>query len=102
VGYLLRADQVLTGPTGQRMCPGAVLVGAETIVAVGAPDEVAAMPAAQSAIKLAFPGMTILPELINAHVHLAFNGRADRVDELMNHRDDARLVLARPVAPASF
>ena len=94
MAYLLCADQVLTGPAGQRISPGAVLVDAETIVAVGPRDQVATMPAAQSALELAFPGMTILPGLINAHVHLAFNGRADLVDELMNQRDDARLVLA--------
>ena len=94
MAYLLCADQVLTGPAGQRISPGAVLVDAETIVAVGPRDQVATMPAAQSALELAFPGTTILPGLINAHVHLAFNGRADLVDELMNQRDDARLVLA--------
>jgi imidazolonepropionase-like amidohydrolase len=94
MAYLLFADQVLAGPAGQRIRPGAVLIDADTIVAAGPGDQLAAMPAAQSAIELAFPGMTILPGLINAHVHLAFNGRADRVDELMNQRDEARLVLA--------
>ena len=84
MAYLLCADQVLTGPAGQRIRPGAVLVNADTIVAVGPWDQLVTMPAAQSAIELAFTGTTILPGLINTHVHLAFNGRADRVDELIN------------------
>lgn len=94
MAYLISADQILPGPAGQQIRSAAVLIDADTIVAAGPREQLADMPAAQAAIKLDFPGTTILPGLINAHVHLAFNGRPDRVEALMNCHDDARLVLA--------
>jgi imidazolonepropionase-like amidohydrolase len=92
--YLICADPILPGPAGQQIGSGAVLIDADTIVAAGPREQLTEMPAAQAAVELAFPGATILPGLINAHVHLAFNGRPDRVEELMNCHDDSRLVLA--------
>jgi imidazolonepropionase-like amidohydrolase len=72
---------------------GAVLVENELIVAVGRRDEVLAKADADI-VELAFPAATILPGLINAHVHLAFNSGPDRLSELMAPADEARLVLA--------
>lgn len=94
MAYLVSADRILPGPAGQQIRSGAVLIDAGTIVTAGPRERLAELAAAQAAVELDFPGSTILPGLINAHVHLAFNGRPDRVDELMNCHDDARLVLA--------
>src|SRR5918911_3125327 len=91
--YLLSASQVLTGPAGQRIVDGAVLVEDELIVAVGRRDNILAKADADI-VELAFPAATMLPGLINAHVHLAFNPSPDRLAELMAPADEARLVLA--------
>lgn len=94
MAYLICADQIIPGPAGQQMRSAAVLIDGDTIVATGSRERLIDMPAARDAVELDFPGATILPGLINAHVHLAFNGRPDRVEELMNCHDDSRLVLA--------
>ena len=91
--YLVSASQVLTGPAGQRVDGGAVLVEGESIVAVGLLDEVRAAAGADT-MELAFPSATILPGLINAHVHLAFNVGPDRLENLIAPADPARLALA--------
>jgi imidazolonepropionase-like amidohydrolase len=91
--YLLSASQVLTGPADQRILDGAVLIEDELIVAVGHREEILAKADADI-VELAFPAATILPGLINAHVHLAFNPGPDRLAELMAPADETRLVLA--------
>ena len=45
-------------------------------------------------VERAFPGATILPGLINAHVHLAFSAGPDRLAHLMGPLEEERLVLA--------
>ncbi|MDQ2881537.1 MAG: amidohydrolase family protein [Actinomycetota bacterium] len=91
--YLLPAPQVLIGPAGQRFDNGAVLVQGESIVAVGGHDEVRAAAGADL-VELAFPAATIMPGLINAHVHLAFNVGPDRLEKLTAPVDEPRLALA--------
>lgn len=91
--YLLSASQVLTGPADERILDGAVLIEDELIVAVGRREEILAKADADI-VELAFPAATILPGLINAHVHLAFNPGPDRLAELMAPADETRLVLA--------
>lgn len=91
--YLLSAAQVLTGPAGQRFDNGAVLVQGESIIAVGGHDDVRAAAGAD-VLELTFPAATILPGLINAHVHLAFSAGPDRLEKLMAPADQARLALA--------
>jgi imidazolonepropionase-like amidohydrolase len=91
--YLLSASQVLIGPAGQRFNNGAVLVHGELIVSVGSYDDVRAAAGADVA-ELAFPTATILPGLINAHVHLAFNVGSDRLEKLIAPVDEPRLMLA--------
>ncbi|SFO03864.1 amidohydrolase family protein [Amycolatopsis rubida] len=73
---LLAADQVLPGPAGQRIADGAVLCQDGTILAVGqrTPVERLASPTAE---RHDFPGGTILPGLINCHVHLVFDAGDD-------------------------
>jgi imidazolonepropionase-like amidohydrolase len=70
---VLRAAHVLDVRSGQMMSPGVVVVRGERIVAVGGKVEV---PAGARAIDL--PGLTLMPGLIDAHVHLFLHpGRAE-------------------------
>jgi imidazolonepropionase-like amidohydrolase len=70
---VLRAAHVLDVRTGQMMSPGVVVVRGERIVAVGA--EVAVPPGAHV---IDLPGLTLMPGLIDVHVHLFLHpGRAE-------------------------
>lgn len=79
---LLVAGQVLPGPAGQRIADGAVLVAGERSAAVGPRVEVErrAPPAVTT---LRYPSGTVLPGLIDAHVHLAFDAGPDPVSTLL-------------------
>lgn len=83
---LLTAQQVLIGPSGEKVSPGAVLVDGEVIVAVGTVRDVESQ-APRNVQRLEFPGGTILPGLINSHVHLAFGADKDIVDTLVRIDD---------------
>ncbi|MFD7923604.1 amidohydrolase family protein [Streptomyces sp. NPDC059740] len=75
---LIVADRVLTGPDGQVTRNGAVLVESGRITAVGPVREVEA--AAGSAVRrLDHPGATVLPGLIDCHVHLSFDSGPDPI-----------------------
>jgi len=71
VSILITADALIDG-TGTLHRPGAVLIDGERIVAVG--DRVAA---ASGAERVHFEGATILPGLIDCHVHLSDGGLPD-------------------------
>lgn len=75
---LLAADQVLPGPAGRRIHNGAVLLQDGTIRAVGPRAAVEGI-ASPTAERRAFPGGTILPGLINCHVHLVLDAGRDPV-----------------------
>ncbi|MEU3412236.1 metal-dependent hydrolase family protein [Streptomyces sp. NPDC006658] len=87
---LISAGQVLAGPPGQRTTGGAVLLDGPIIRAVGPHAEVAPL-ASPGALRLAYPTATILPGLIDAHVHLAFDSGPDPVGTLMKSDDSALL-----------
>ncbi|MFZ0118416.1 MAG: amidohydrolase family protein [Pseudonocardiaceae bacterium] len=91
--YLLSASQVLVGPAGQRFDNGAVLVQDESILAVGGYDDLRSAAGAD-VVELDFPAATILPGLINAHVHLAFKVGPDRLEKLIAPVAEPRLALA--------
>lgn len=92
----MTAGQVVVGPAARRITDGAVLVDGETIVAVGPRAEVQAQ-ASPDAVSLDRPDGTLLPGLINAHVHLVFEpghrAAADIVTAL-RATSDVDLVLA--------
>jgi imidazolonepropionase-like amidohydrolase len=70
---LLRAAHLLDVRSGELTTPGLVVVSGDHIVAAG--DEVQAPPGAQT---IDLPGLTLLPGLIDAHVHLFLHpGRAE-------------------------
>jgi imidazolonepropionase-like amidohydrolase len=91
VELLLSAGQVLTGPAGARIADGAVLTRDDEIVAVGPAAEVRAQ-AEPDTRELAFPGGTVLPGLIDCHVHLAFDASLKPV-EALQESDEFSLLL---------
>ncbi|MET9262098.1 amidohydrolase family protein [Amycolatopsis sp. NPDC004079] len=68
---LLSAGQLLIGPAGERIPGGAVLVDGTTITAVGPLTELE--HAADIGEHVHHPGGTLLPGLIDMHVHLCFS-----------------------------
>ena len=72
---LVSGRQVISDPERAPLPAAAVLVRGDAILAVGPTMELAA--AAPSAQRLDFPDATILPGLINAHLHLCFDVTTD-------------------------
>ncbi len=89
---LITGRRVVTGP-GQHLDDGAVLVDGELIAAVGPRAEVEKQ-APTGVPRFDFDG-TVLPGLIDAHVHLAFDGGADPVGALQESTDDQLLEAMR-------
>jgi imidazolonepropionase-like amidohydrolase len=87
---LITAGQLLTGPRGERVEDGAVLLRGERIVGAGKRPDVEPL-ASTAAERLDCPGSTVLPGLIDCHVHLAFDGRPDPAATLAGLDDDSLL-----------
>ncbi len=83
--FVISASQVLTGAAGHRFDRGAVLLEGSSIVAVGSREDIRA--AAPEATEIAYPTATIIPGLINAHVHLAFDPGPHRLERLTDNSD---------------
>ncbi|UGY94509.1 metal-dependent hydrolase family protein [Streptomyces gobiensis] len=79
---LITVGQLLHGPVGERTTDGAVLVQEGKIAAVGARAAVAAQ-APPSVTRLDFPGATLLPGLIDGHVHLSLDAGPEPVTTLL-------------------
>lgn len=86
---LITAGQVLTGVPGEVVHDGAVLVSDGRIEFVGPAAEVAV---SEGVARQHFPQGTLLPGLIDGHVHLAFDASADVVAALQA-TDDLDLLL---------
>ncbi|MEV4864573.1 amidohydrolase family protein [Streptomyces ossamyceticus] len=86
---LITAGRVLVG-SGAYLDDGAVLVEGDSITAVG-PRAKIAEGAGSDVTHLAFPEGTLVPGLIDAHVHLAFDGGADPVATLQESSDESLL-----------
>ncbi|MEU6375861.1 amidohydrolase family protein [Streptomyces sp. NPDC046909] len=86
---LITASRVLTG-SGTYLEDGAVLVEGDSIAAVGPRAQLADRADADGK-HLAFPDATVLPGLIDAHVHLAFDGGGDPVATLAESSDEKLL-----------
>ncbi|MCS0639631.1 amidohydrolase family protein [Streptomyces sp. LP05-1] len=91
---LVSARWMITGPGGRRLDDGAVLVRDGVIVDAGRHADVRAR-ASGSATAYAFPDGTLLPGLIDGHVHLVFDGGPDPVGSL---RDASAETLRRDMA----
>ncbi|MEU9981715.1 amidohydrolase family protein [Streptomyces sp. NPDC050856] len=87
---LVSAGHVITGPHGQRMTDAAVLVRDGVIVDVGPRADVEAR-APRGVRSFGHPDGTLLPGLIDAHVHLALDAGPDPVTALCE-ADDATLL----------
>ncbi|MEN8656206.1 amidohydrolase family protein [Streptomyces sp. 21So2-11] len=89
---LITADHVITGPAGQVIDDGAVLVDAGVITAVGTAAELDTLVDA-SVSRLRCPGATVMPGLIDCHVHLAFDAGPDPI-HAVTHADPGELAAA--------
>lgn len=87
---LITAATVLPGPAGECIPDGAVLLDGTTIHAVGPRQDI--VPLAGNAEHVDFPEHTVLPGLINAHVHLSFDTTEDWYAHL-HDSDDPDLLL---------
>jgi imidazolonepropionase-like amidohydrolase len=86
---LLRADLVLTGRPGESLPDGEVLVDGPQIVHVGRRGSAPDVPGTEVT---ELPGCTLLPGLIDAHVHLGFDRSLNPVTR-MSAEGDAHLLL---------
>ncbi|MZD03542.1 amidohydrolase family protein [Streptomyces sp. SID5785] len=89
---LITADRVLAGPEAHTIHDGAVLVRDGLVACVGPREEVQRC-AGPDESRLVFHGATVLPGLIDAHVHLCFDAGPDPV-AAFREQDDATLFAA--------
>ncbi|GAA4862482.1 amidohydrolase family protein [Saccharopolyspora rosea] len=89
--HVITAGKILLGPVGEIVSDGAVLVEDDRIIAVG-PREAVGRRADEHAERHDFPHHTVLPGLIDCHVHLALDTSDAVVDHLLD-TDDTDLLL---------
>jgi len=89
VPEVLTAPRVLTGDAV--VTDGAVVLGDRTVDWVGPAAELPAEYAARP--RAGYPGGTILPGLIDCHVHLAFDGGPAPAARMQSETDGQQLVL---------
>ena len=88
------AARLVDGRAATAIPDGAVLVDGSKIVAVGSADRVAP-PTGEVVRELSFPEGTLLPGLIDVHVHLTFGTPGRSYEEVMSEdSDDLMLVRA--------
>lgn len=90
--YLLKAERVLSGRKGEVIKNGAVLVDGESIVSVGSADVVGSHIDPNVKV-IDFGERTLMPGMIDCHVHLGFDGSADPVTRMKKSTDEQLLVL---------
>ncbi|WP_405539620.1 amidohydrolase family protein [Streptomyces sp. NBC_00075] len=86
---LITAGRVLVD-SGTYLDDGAILIEGDSITAVGPRVQIAEQADAD-AVHLAFPEGIVVPGLIDAHVHLAFDGGTDPVTTLHESTDETLL-----------
>ena len=86
---VLSASRVITG--SETVVDGAMVLGGQLVEwvgpAAGLPTEYAALP------RTDYPGSTIMPGLIDSHVHLGFDGGPDPAARMRAETDEQQLVL---------
>ena len=86
---VLTASRVMTGD--ETVTDGAVVIGGHTVDWVG---PVAALPAGHLSLPRAdYPGSTIMPGLIDSHVHLAFDGGPNPAARMRAETGEQQLML---------
>src|SRR5688572_29642097 len=90
---VLRADWLIDGTGRAAISDGAVALQGDRIVAVGTREEIGAPEGAQIQ---EFPGCSLLPGLVDSHVHLNFSSGLVPFKDLEEESDD-RLLLRSSV-----
>ena len=86
---VLGAPRVITG--SETVVDGAVVLGDRTVLWAGRGD---ALPAEYRALpRTDYPGATIMPGLIDSHVHLGFDGGPNPAARMRAETDEQQLVL---------
>lgn len=86
------AGQAILGPARATLERGAVLIQDHAIRAVGSADEIEQL-IDEHTVRLDYPGATVMPGLIDSHVHLAFDSSLAPFDAV-THADSAVLLQA--------
>ncbi|WP_052230183.1 amidohydrolase family protein [Streptomyces sp. CT34] len=89
--WLVTADRVLAGTGLQVLHHGAVHVADGVIRHIGREADLATLP--HPATRLDLGDATLLPGLIDAHVHLGFDAGPDPVSVMRRQHDDEQLAL---------
>ncbi|HEX4216611.1 MAG TPA: amidohydrolase family protein [Candidatus Dormibacteraeota bacterium] len=89
---LLTADRVITGRPGEVLERAGVLVDGTGIAWVGTLDGLTAERRADAEV-IDLPGSSLLPGLIDCHVHLAFDASADPVAHMRRSTDTELVIL---------
>ncbi|MGA4507959.1 amidohydrolase family protein [Propionibacteriaceae bacterium G1746] len=88
------ADRVLvTEPNVEIIHQGAVVVTDTLIEFVGRADDVGHLPVAATAARIDLGDVTLMPGLIDAHVHLAFDGGPDPAARMQAESDPQQVAL---------
>ena len=90
---LYTADRVLTEDSGACHEPGAVLVDETTVAWVGPVTEFPATAYPADLPVQPLPGTTLMPGLIDAHVHLGFDGGPQPVARMTAESDALQMAL---------
>lgn len=87
------AARLLTGQLGEAVDDAAIVVQGRTITAVGRRDEVVGATDVASGAITDLGNATLMPGLIDCHVHLGFDGGPAPVARMMRETDAEQLVL---------
>jgi imidazolonepropionase-like amidohydrolase len=85
MGFVLRGATLIDGNGGQPLADAAVYVKGERIAWAGSASDLPAE--AQSAQQIDVTGKWLMPGLIDAHIHICYNGSDSVFTLLEKHRD---------------
>ncbi|MCR4401461.1 MAG: amidohydrolase family protein [Firmicutes bacterium] len=91
---VIEASQVVDGTGRDVIVNGLIVVDGERIESVGRREEMASLAQEDRIERLSFPGCTILPGLIDAHVHTSFNGEPNYWDVVFQQTSPYRTLVS--------
>lgn len=89
---VIEASRLWTGTDTLPIGNGVVLVRAGKVVAAGAPGDVRPLAHANAQV-FRYPGKTVIPGLIDTHVHLCFPGHGIPAHEFMQNTTELQVLL---------
>lgn len=98
VTTVLRASRLFDGESATLLDNPVLILDGTTVAGVDS----AAYPRQGETVVVDFPGATLIPGLIDAHVHLAFDATSDPVKSLAERDDDAVLAAMRIAAKTAL